>query len=504
MRLHYAVGWIALWWVAACASAASEPVAGPSPDEGDTAGLQGSPIALAAPPMTPEDSLADQKALEALHDLEFGSLGKGAEHVRGVMPAPAPGAMDDRGSSGGGPAAVPGPTYDIDVESFADHDRVRYYEDYFLGPARERFNIWLGRKTLYEGMIRERFRALGIPEDLVYLALIESGFSSTAVSRANAVGMWQFIASTARNYDLEISTWVDERRDPFKATEAAGRHLHDLYEQFGSWYLAAAAYNGGPGRVSRGIQRLGGVAETPSDETFFDLSDRRYLRRETRDYVPKLIAAALLAKDADRYGFDSIPAYPPFVFDEVTVPDATGLDVLAQLADTSARALMDLNRHYVRGVTPPDRTSIVRVPRGTGAQVAQRYLELPPSERVNFVEHKVRQGDTLGEISLRYGVGVSLIRAANNNVNPRRLRIGQRLVIPVSSAARTRATQGRAPRPTAPVTGVRYHTVRSGESLWTISQRYGVRISDIRRWNRIDPNDDVVRVGERLAVTTPN
>jgi membrane-bound lytic murein transglycosylase D len=315
--------------------------------------------------------------------------------------------------------------------------------------------------------------------------------------------MWQFIASTARNYALRIDTWVDERRDPFKATEAAGRHLRDLYDQFGSWYLAAAAYNGGAGRVSRGLARLGGAATVPSDETFFDLSARRYLRRETRDYVPKLIAAAILAKDPGRYGFDSIPSYPPFVFDEVTVPDATGLDVLAQLADTTARALMDLNRHYVRGVTPPDRTSIVRVPRGTGTKVAQRYLELPPGERVNFVEHTVRPGDTLGEISLRYGVSVSLIRAANNNVDPRRLRIGRRLVIPVSAAARSQASRGQAPRPIPAVTGVRFHTVRSGESLWAIARRYSVSLSNLRRWNGIDPNDSVVRVGQRLTVTAP-
>ncbi len=447
-----------------------------------------------------EDSVADDLVLDELRKLEFRSLSKNGSHLRGVMAAPDPSALKTDGvSDAGGPAATLVPSYDIDVISFAAHQRVKYYSDYFLGPARERFNIWLGRMVRYEGMIRERFRAHGVPEDLVYLAIIESGYSNTAVSRANAVGMWQFIKSTGRQYDLRIDTWVDERRDPFKATEAAAAHLVDLNDQFGSWYLAAAAYNGGAGRVSRGIRRLGNAADPVSDATFFDLSDRRYIRRETRDYVPKLIAAALIAKTPDRYGFDSIPKYPAYVFDEITVPAATGLDVIAELADTTVRAMFDLNPQYVRGVTPPREEAIVRVPRGSGILVAQRYANLSEDERVNFVEHVIRRGETLGEIGKRYGVSVSLLRAANGNVHPKRLRIGARLVIPVSSAARATAASGRAPRPSTGVNGVRIHVVRSGDTLWEISQRFDVRLIDLRRWNGMLV-DDVLRIGQRLRV----
>jgi membrane-bound lytic murein transglycosylase D len=501
VRFPHPTALLAAWVAAACASAPR--AATPSVPESAAPRVR-SPVAVEAPAPTLEDSLADMVALDALQELEFGSLTKGAEHVRGVVPTPPVGAFRasrPRTEPRGGASSAP--TYDFPVEAFADRQRVQYYKDFFLGPSRNRFTIWLGRLARYEGMIRERFRAEGIPEDMVYLGIIESGYSPTAVSRANAVGMWQFIRGTARGYGLTINTWVDERRDPFRATEAAARHLADLYAEFGSWYLAAAAYNAGAGRVNRGIRRLASDPDSVSDETFFDLSERRYLRLETRDYVPKLIAAALIAKEPLRYGFDSIPYLRPLVYDEVTVPDQTGLDVIARLADTTARAIMELNPHYMRGATPPGRSAIVRVPRGLGTEVAMRYAALPPSERVNFVEHVVRSGETLGAIGLRYRVTVELLRAANNNVHPRRLRIGRRLVIPISSAARSTAAEGRAPRPLPAVPSVRFHTVRSGDSLWAISQRYGVRISDLRRWNGIAENE-VLRVGERLAVRPPS
>jgi membrane-bound lytic murein transglycosylase D len=450
-----------------------------------------------------DDPTADWAALDALHALEYRSLAKNGDHLAGVVAVPDARELERALlSEGGGPAGAAVPAYDIDVISFAAHDRVKYYVDYFLGPARDRFAIWLSRLPRYEGMIRGQFRANGVPEDLVYLGLIESGYSNTAVSRANAVGMWQFIASTGRRYGLTIDAWVDERRDPFKATEAAARHLADLNAQFGSWYLAAAAYNAGEGRVTRGIRRLRTHADSVSDETFFDLSDRRFLRLETRDYVPKLIAAALIAKDPARHGFDPVTTTPPLEFDEITVPDATGLDVLAGLADTSGRALMELNPQYVRGVTPPARRSVVRVPRGSGAKVMRRYQALPPVERVNFVEHVVSRGETLSEIGRRYGIGVNVLRAANGNVNPRRLRVGMRLVIPVSRAARQQASVGRAPAPSAGVAGVRVHVVRAGDTLWKLSQQYGVSVTSLQAWNGIDPSN-VLRVGQEIHVAGP-
>lgn len=455
----------------------------------------------------PEDSASELAALEALQELEFGSLAKGAGHVRGVIPVPdleqirrAGDGLDLFASSRGGAASATGPTYDIDVASFATRTRVQYYMDYFQGVSRDRFTIWLGRLNRYEGLIRSRFRRFGVPEDLVYLALIESGYSNTAVSRARAVGMWQFIASTGRQYGLEVNDWVDDRRDPFKATDAAARHLLDLKNTFGSWYLAAAAYNGGEGRVTRGIRRLAGVIEN-SDETFFALSERRYLRPETRDYVPKLIAAALIAKEPKRYGFENLSYLEPLVFDEITVPDQTGLDVIARLADTATAAIAELNPHYFRGVTAPGKSSIVRVPRGSALKVLQRYAELPASERVTFLEHVVRRGETLSGIAQRYRVSVSLLRAANPRVHPLRLRIGARLTIPISNAAR-RSRPAAAPSAAAPDAGAEHHVVRRGETLWMISQRYRARLDELRLWNGIELGG-IIRVGQRLRVAPP-
>ena len=505
-------------WLVACAHAPYQGAA-PAPDDSlpaqafadsAAAGDSAAPAPLNTP--SPADSAADEAALTALEDLQFRGLGKGDEGARGVLPPGDLAAVGDRDVHGEAsrlfdgsvaPASAAGPTYDIDVESFANRSRVQYYMDFFQGPARDRFTIWLGRLRRYEGMVRSRFRTYGVPEDMVYLAMIESGYSNTAVSRARAVGMWQFIAPTGQRYGLEVNQWVDERRDPFKATDAAAQHLLALDSMFGSWYLAAAAYNGGSGRIIRGIRRLPDEEDSLSDATFFALSDRRYLRRETRDYVPKLIAAALIAKEPQRYGFDSIPALQPLVYDEITVPDATGLDVIARLSDTTLSAITELNPEYYRGVTPPRRTSVVRVPRGAGVIVAQRYAELPASERVNFLEHVVRRGETLSGIGERYRVSVSLLLAANPGIRARTLRLGSRLKIPVSAAARglVGGSRGHASRlrVVAEAALGTFHVVRSGESLWAISHRYGITVGQLRRWNDLVIGD-VLRVGQRLQV----
>lgn len=474
------------------------------------------------------DSAADEEALTALQEVEFGSLDKGAPNAKGSIPAPAGEALASDvareaskifADSRGGAEVAAGPTYDIDVTSFASHKTVKAYMGFFQRLARDRFEIWLGRMARYEGMVRNRFAAQGIPEDMVYLGLIESGFSNTAVSRTKAVGMWQFMPYTGKRYGLVVDGWVDERRDPFKATDAAARLLSDLNTEFGSWYLAAAAYNGGSGRVSRGLRRLQ-AADSATDGTFFRLSDKKYLKRETRDYVPKLIAAALIAKEPSRYGFTAVSVLQPLQFDEITVSEQTGLDVIARLSDTTTAALLELNPQYFRGVTPPAKPVIVRVPAGSGTRVAQRWAELPAGDRVTVIEHVVARGETVSGIARRYRVEQSLVLAANPRVRPQVLRIGQRLVIPVSMTARaTYATRSRPARrtiaasaavvaPAAAVGGAmsngtpQYHVVQAGESLWVIGQRYGVSVGDLRRWNSL-AEDRVLRIGGRLLLTAP-
>lgn len=388
-------------------------------------------------------------------------------------------------------------TWDIDVESFQDHGRVQYYLDFFMGPARDRFAVWLMRLPRYEALIRETLRARGLPEDLVYLALIESGYSNTAVSRSRAVGMWQFIAGTGRRYGLRIDQWVDERRDPFLATEAAAHHLADLSERFGSYYLAAAAYNAGAGRIERGLARLDSPPDSLTDGTFFELaSHRRLLHLETRDYVPKLIAAALIAKEPAHYGFDAIDSLAPLRFDEITVPDVTGLDVLADLADTTLAALVELNPQFIRAITPPKRTVIVRVPEGRGEAVAERYASLPAEKRVRHIEHFIRRGETLSHIAQQYGVSISSIEASNPGLKPRALRVGQRLIIPLSG--RGAASTGPRRAPSASRSGT-WHKVTSGETMSEIAEHYRVSLSALLRANGMRAND-MIRAGVTVRI----
>ena len=395
------------------------------------------------------------------------------------------------------------PTFDIDVSTYAANRRVLQYLDFFQVDARDRFAIWLSRLSRYEGMIRERLRAKGLPEDLVYLTLIESGLSNSAVSRAHAVGMWQFVSGTARLYGLRVDPWVDERRDPFKATDAAVNYLSDLVQKLGSVYLAAAAYNAGEGRIVRSVRRLPGDPDSLTDQTFFQLAERRYLRRETRDYVPKLIAAALIAKQPERYGFTELNHVPPLQFDEVRVPDATGLDVLARLADTTTAALLELNPQFVRGITPPDREVTVRVPRGRGTMVAEGYDTLSVQSRLTFVDHYVTRGETLSEIARQYRVTVTTIQAANPSMRPRALRIGQRLVIPMSGRGVPRTAVRVSPASvTRRSTTARIsasHRVRSGETASQLARRYGVSLRALLDYNGLEM-DSIIKVGQRIRI----
>ena len=431
-------------------------------------------------------------------------------------------------------------SWDIDVHSFADHPRVQYYLDCFQGVSRPGTALFLTRGARYEEMIRRVFESEGLPGDLGYLALIESGYSNDAVSRSHAVGMWQFMKGTARGYGLRIDTWVDERRDPVKATDAAARHLRHLRDRFGSLYLAAAAYNAGAGKVSRSLGKLewdapadsaaqpdtlispaagDSVLETEdstlaaegedlevvdstditSDAAFFRLAGADLLTAETQDYVPKLIAAALVAKQPDRFGIE-VPEVAPFSYDSIVVSAATGLDVIARLAGASAGEIRELNPQYLRFATPPHSTSVIRLPPGTGSEVAARYAKLPAKARVHFMSHVVRRGERLDRIAARYHLMPADIRAANPRVHGSQLRAGTRLTIPAVAAPSALAIRAAAgPAFGTHRTRIAAHRVRSGETLIGIARRYRVSLRALRRVNALSA-EYTLRAGKVLRI----
>jgi membrane-bound lytic murein transglycosylase D len=457
----------------------------------------GSPTSPPSPPNSLSDTAADAAFLDTLQSLSADSaFAARSEAARGAAGADKAPLMGERALAAvtAGPA-VPAPTtWDIDIDRYTANERVQYYLDYFLGRAREHFAVYLARLGRYEALVRAKLEAARMPQDLVYLAVIESGMNPNAVSRRRAVGMWQFIASTARRYGLTVDPWVDERRDPWKATDAAIRMLSELNDRFGSLYLAAAAYDAGPGKIQRGLDRYD-FGEMQGNDLYFALADERFLRRETRDYVPKLIAAAMIAKEPEKYGFDHIERWDPLRYDSIQVRNVVGLDVLARLADTTRDAMQELNPALVRQVTPPGRTLWVRVPRGTRDSVAARLAVLPPDRRITHVDHYVARGETLG---------------ANRGIRPRALRIGQRLIIPTSrarSASRAASARARAAQPDVraaaalpPASATRLvHIVRPGENPYLIARRFQVPLSALLEVNGLTP-ESIIKPGQALRI----
>jgi membrane-bound lytic murein transglycosylase D len=249
----------------------------------------------------------------------------------------------------------------------SDHDRVDFFIDFLTGKNRDKTALWLERIGRYEPMIRKELGLRGMPGDLVYLSMIESGFDPNAYSRADAAGLWQFIEETGRRHGLEVSKYVDERRDPVKATGAALDYLQKIHGRFGSWYLAAAGYNTGENRVGRLMREITG-GERGEDAEYWTIWDR--LPRETRDYVPLMLAAGHIAKDPEKYGFHAIQRQDPLEFEEVIVPGGTKLSAVASAGGLDADVLRALNPHLVKEMTPPGRRMAVRVPIGSVDQVA--------------------------------------------------------------------------------------------------------------------------------------
>ncbi len=340
--------------------------------------------------------------------------------------------------------AADDPRWDIDVRSYETHERVAHYVTMFTGRSRQRIAHRLQRGTRYEPMIRASLRAGGLPEDMYYLALVESGFDNHAYSRAAAVGMWQFMAGTGRGVGLRIDPWVDERRDPVRSTQAAVRYIRELRKQFGSLYLAAAAYNGGPNRVAKGLALHAGDVQDPrGDDAFFVLADKEYLRNETREYVPQLIAAALIAKEPVRYGMELTPQ-PAFVYDSVRVPAATPLTAIARAAHASPEEILDLNPHLLRGMTPPRERYLVRVPVGAAAGFSEAFDALPDAVRDATRTVRTRTGDTAASLAAAHGISERTLESFNPGLHragkSARLVAGQEILLPSQAVAATALT----------------------------------------------------------------
>src|SRR5467141_5250288 len=274
-------------------------------------------------------------------------------------------------------------------------DQVAGYINYYSNRGRGTLERALARSGRYEDMIRRTLQEEGVPQELIYLAQAESGFHPLAVSRAGARGMWQFMGSRAKGYGLERSWWVDDRQDPEKATRAAAHHLKDLYNQFGDWYLAMAAYNSGPGGVQSAVRRTGYA-------DFWELYKRNVLPKETRNYVPIILAVTIMAKNPEQYGLDDVNRDQPIPYDTVKIDYPIDLRLVAQCVNASQADLQDLNPSLLRLSTPKDGVFELHVPAGTKKNFETAVAAIPADKRLWWRYHKVQPGDTLASLARTY------------------------------------------------------------------------------------------------------
>lgn len=395
------------------------------------------------------------------------------------------------------------PTWDIDVRSYEAVDRVRHYVRQFTGVSRAYFVERLARGSRYESMIRAKLRAGELPEDMYYLALVESGFDPHAYSRAAAVGMWQFMTRTAQGMGLRVDWWVDERRDPVRSTDAAVRFLRGLNEQFGSLYLAAAAYNGGPGRIARGLTRYASELDSAgADDMFFVLAEKKYLRNETREYVPRLIAAALVAKERDRYSIE-IEQREPFVYDSVMAPPRMPLATIALAAGATVRLIQELNPHILRGMTPPGRrdSMFVRIPAGSRARYDSALATLDSTALSGARTVVAAKGATWRSIALKGKVSARAVSSYNPKVKAQKstgtLPAGTPILVP-SAAVVSAALSVPDPAIEKYGAGTRTYVVRRGDNLSVIAKRYKTTPAAIMRLNRL--RKPMIFPGQELRV----
>jgi membrane-bound lytic murein transglycosylase D len=365
---------------------------------------------------------------------------------------------------------------------------------------------WLQRAETYMPMIQKIFKEEGVPSELAYLAFIESGLNPTARSWASAVGMWQFIAATGRVYGLEVNWWVDERRDPEKATRAAARHLRDLHDIWNDWHLAMANYNISPRGLNRAIRRAGGKKD------YWEAYP--YLPRETRGYVPGFIATAMIGLNPEEFGFQKKYEGEPYSYDVVEVEGLMPLDALAQAAGITTDMLKSYNPELLRWATPPGNKYPLKIPTGIKNEFLLAYKDIPKENRAqDMTVHTVRRGESIGLIAQKYGTTVRGIYASNDNLS-NIIHPGQKLVIPLpagsagkisanrptnltnTSRSRSTSTKASAPANTTKLT----YQVKTGDTVGHIAEWYDVKSFEVRAWNGIG---NTIRVGQKLTVHVP-
>lgn len=375
---------------------------------------------------------------------------------------------------------------------------------YFQGRGRPHMERYLARSTRYEKLMKKVLRDNGLPEDLFYIALIESGFSSRATSHASAVGYWQFIRGTGKRYGLDINAFVDERRDPVFATQAAAEYFKGLYSVFGSWYLAMASYNVGENRVKREVMNH-------YTRDFWELARKKRLPAETINYVPKFIAAKMIGKDPAKYGFDEIDYLPPIEFDHITVAQPVNLREMAEKLNLNYEDFKALNPKFKGEVAILKGSDLVlRVPPGTTEQARVAATESYVTD-VRFIAdsgdtqtYRIRRGDTLSTVARRYRTTVAYLRDLNDLPRRKAVKVGMRIQVPDRTPLKERPSKkaSMVAKKSAPAAGKGEYIVQEGDSLSTIARKYSTSVSELQRMNNIR-RGKTLKVGTRIKVPAP-
>ncbi len=366
--------------------------------------------------------------------------------------------------------------------------QVDQYINYFQTKGRKQFQIWLDRYAKYKDLILPILAEHEMPEGLINLAMIESGLNPKAYSKAKASGMWQFIYSTGKTYGLNRDWYKDERRDPEKATHAACLYLKDLYKQFDNWYLALAAYNCGSGRVSRASR----IHQT------YDFWQMHSLPRETRNYIPYFLSAAIIARNPEAYGFKIPKNVEPFQYETISLEKSADIAVLARVAGLKPDVLRTYNPELRQSATPTESGYRLKLPIGKKEDFIRSWNAIPEEERFapQFVVHRVRYGESLWTISKKYNVSIHDLASVNKIRNRNKVRVGQKLNVPLKGGR----VWGNGENGGPPGHSKRVYKVRRGDTLGQIAENFGTRASKIRRWNNMKYGSHLIHPGQKLVI----